>query len=56
MPCSMSYSDLIQKTLDRINYNRINIFGSGALNGKILLVRILENNKIDHYFSSGLVK
>jgi len=25
-------------------------FGSGALSGKMLLVRIVENNKIDAYF------
>ena len=32
------------------------LFGSGALSGKILLVRIVENNKIDAYFRAGLVK
>ncbi len=26
------------------------IFGSGALSGKLLLVRIIENNKIAAYF------
>ena len=31
-------------------------FGSGALSGKMLLVRIVENNKIDDYFRSGVVK
>ncbi len=30
--------------------------GSGALSGKMLLVRIIENNKIDAYFRSGQVK
>ena len=30
--------------------------GSGALSGKMLLVRIAENNKIDDYFRSGVVK
>ena len=29
------------------------IFGSGALPGKMLLVRIFENNRIDAYFRSG---
>ena len=29
------------------------LFGSGALYGKILLVRIIENNNIDAYFRSG---
>ena len=28
-------------------------FGSGALSGKMLLVRIVENNKIDTYFRAG---
>ncbi len=32
-------------------YNTIS--GSGALNVKMLLVRIIENNKIDSYFRSG---
>ena len=27
--------------------------GSGALSGKKLLVRIIENNKIDAYFRAG---
>ena len=27
--------------------------GSGALPGKMLLVRIIENNKIDAYFRLG---
>ena len=30
--------------------NLIRFFGSSALSGKILLVRIIENNKIDAYF------
>ena len=30
--------------------------GSGAFSGKILLVRIVENNKIDAYFRAGYVK
>ncbi len=28
-------------------------FGSGALSGKMLLVRIVKNNKIDAYFRVG---
>ena len=28
----------------------------GALNGNMLLVRIIENNKIDVYFRSGHIK
>ncbi len=27
--------------------------GSGALSGKMLLIRIVENNKIDDYFRTG---
>ncbi len=34
----------------RFSYQRVNNFGSGALSGKMLLVRIVENNKIDEYF------
>ncbi len=34
----------------------IKIFGSGALSGKMLLVRIISNNKIDNYFRPGYVK
>ena len=30
--------------------------GSGALSGKILPVRIIENNEFDAYFRSGYVK
>ena len=33
----------------------IRFFGSGALSGKMLLVRIVENNKIEAYFRSGWV-
>ncbi len=29
------------------------IFGSGALSGKLLLVKIIENNKIDDNYRSG---
>ncbi len=35
---------------------KYNIFGSSALSGKMLLVWILENNKIDGYFRAGYVK
>ena len=28
-------------------------FGSGALSGKMLLVRIIENNKVSAYFRAG---
>ena len=28
----------------------ITIFGSGALSGKMLLVRIVENNRVDAYY------
>ena len=36
-------------------FNQSNV-GSGALNGKMLLVRIIENNKIYDYFRSDKVK
>ncbi len=29
------------------------LLGSGALSSKLLLVRIVENNKIDAYFRAG---
>ena len=29
------------------------ILGSGALSGKMLLLRIIENSEIDAYFRSG---
>ncbi len=29
------------------------VFGSGALYGKMLLVRNIENNKMDVYFRAG---
>ena len=32
---------------------RIEHHGSGSLSGKMLLVRIVENNKIDAYFRAG---
>ncbi len=35
------------------NLNLRKKFGSGALSGKILLVRIIENYKIDDYFRAG---
>ncbi len=33
--------------------NAIDIFGSGALPVKMLLVRIVENNRNDAYFRAG---
>ena len=32
---------------------RIIYLGSGALSGKMLLVRIMENNNIEAYFRAG---
>ncbi len=43
------FSVIIITKVIRINKS----FGSGALSGKILLVRIIENDKIDAYFRSG---
>ncbi len=34
----------------------ITIIGSGALSGKMLLIRIFENDKIFAYFRAGKVK
>ncbi len=34
-------------------FNEEKIFGYGALSGKMLLVRIVKNNKIDAYFRAG---
>ncbi len=31
----------------------IKLFGSGALSGNMLLVRIVENNEFDAYFRAG---
>ncbi len=40
----------------QIDKSIINIFGSGALSGKMLLVRIVKNNEIDAYFRAGYVE
>jgi len=37
----------------RTQYSKIKAFGSGALPGKKLLARIMENIKIDAHFRSG---
>ena len=34
----------------------VQLFESSALSGKMLLVRIVENDKIDAYFRAGYVK
>ena len=34
-------------------YSQVIIVGSGALSGKMLLVRIIKNNKINAYFRAG---
>ena len=46
---------LVITTLDInfIPYFNSRNLGSGELSGKILLVRIIENNKIDDYFRAG---
>ncbi len=33
----------------------IKIFGSSALSGEMLFVRIVENNRMDDYFRTGWV-
>ncbi len=35
------------------NEMKVSFVGSGALSGKMLLVRIVENNRIDAYFRAG---
>ena len=45
-----SYKRIITKVIPEY---RIKSFGSGALSGKILLVRIIGNNKIDANFWAG---
>ena len=38
---------------DNLDPTQVQRLGTGALPGKMLLVRIIENNKIDAYFRSG---
>ncbi len=40
---------MVMTFLDSSSVGHIPQFGSGALNGKMLLLRIIENNKIDAY-------
>ncbi len=40
-------------TFYSIPSSELNIFGSGALSGKMLFVRIVENNKINDDFRAG---
>ncbi len=47
----LSYS--LQKNISSISLMCQRKFGSGALSGKMLLVRIFENNKNDAYFRVG---
>ncbi len=39
-----------------MNRNFDQKFGSGALNGKMVHVKTIENNRIDTYFRTGQVK
>ena len=43
---------MISNSFATIRYNLP--FGSGALSGKMLLVRIVENNKIDDYLGQEI--
>ncbi len=52
MSASMLRLFLVGSMLDP-NRKPLKILGSGALSGKMLLVRIVENNKIDDYFRAG---
>ena len=54
---SMKPLNVMPSIYNNITYIINSIFGSGALNGKMLLVGIIENNKIENAnFWSGLVK
>ena len=47
-PVNQNMSPMNSKEVgDDDSSNTCNLFGSGALSGKLLLVRIIENNKID---------
>ena len=62
-PCeAVDYYTLTHQVLSSSQVNLFNnisintwnwIFGYGALSGKMLLVRIVENNKIDDYFRAS---
>ena len=47
---SKSVAIKITKTFIKFDFK---IFGSGALSGKMFLMRIVENNKINAYFRAG---
>ncbi len=38
---------------NRLTDKKAKLLGFGALSGKMLLVRIVENNKMDAYFRAG---
>ena len=44
------------KSISTIYDNRETSFGSGALHGKMLVVKIIENKKIASYFRTDSVK
>ena len=46
---AVSMADQFSLSQEKIHFKKIQYFGSGALSGKMLLVRIVENNKIDAY-------
>ncbi len=50
------YDDALDNLLLLYYRNCIALLGFDALSGKNLLVRIVENNKIDDYFRGGQVK
>ncbi len=50
--CFIVLAKRLYKSFDWSDKN----IGSGALSGKILLVRIVENIKIDTYYRAGYVK
>ena len=48
--CNINKNDFVH---DNKELTKLKEFGSGVLPGKMLLVRIIENNKLDPYFRAG---
>ena len=53
MVCFIYCYKFSQKVYSSQEFLLTRIIGSGALSGKMLLVRIVENNKNDDYFRTG---
>ncbi len=46
---------MVLPSVSYLLFNHEVLLGSGALSGEMLLVRIIENNKVDDYFRAGEV-